>query len=187
LLFDNSALPIWIHDAVGLAVLEVDAPAAEHYGYSRDEFLRMRITAIRPAAELPKLQEVVGGGRCRSRNGSARHRVNTGAARRLKPRRCRDHARASERPERSDPAVIRLGARALRRDRPAAVDATANAPRAAATGPRANNRRRIRFSLVPGCPGRLAPCSPGTRPGLDCRTGIRMVAVGGIEPPTRGL
>ncbi len=55
LLFDNSPLPMWVFDRETLAFLEVNEAAVAHYGYSRDEFLRMRITDIRPPEDIPRL------------------------------------------------------------------------------------------------------------------------------------
>jgi PAS domain S-box-containing protein len=55
LLFDANPLPMWVYDIETLAFLAVNDAAVRHYGYSRAEFLSMRITDIRPHEELPKL------------------------------------------------------------------------------------------------------------------------------------
>ena len=55
LLFDANPLPMWVYDIETLAFLAVNDAAVKHYGYSRAEFLGMRITDIRPADEVPKL------------------------------------------------------------------------------------------------------------------------------------
>jgi PAS domain S-box-containing protein len=55
LLFDANPLPMWVYDIETLAFLGVNDAAVKHYGYSRAEFLSMRITDIRPDEELPKL------------------------------------------------------------------------------------------------------------------------------------
>ncbi|MEO6325267.1 MAG: ATP-binding protein [Thermoanaerobaculia bacterium] len=53
LLFESNPLPMWIYDVESLAFLAVNDSAVAHYGYSRDEFLRMSIVDIRPPAETP--------------------------------------------------------------------------------------------------------------------------------------
>jgi len=60
LLFDSNPHPMWVFDLESLRFLEVNAAAIEHYGYSRDEFLAMRITDIRPPEEGHLVEEVVG-------------------------------------------------------------------------------------------------------------------------------
>jgi PAS domain S-box-containing protein len=52
-LFSNNPLAIYICDQKTLKFLEVNAAAIQQYGYSRDEFLRMKITEIRPAEDVP--------------------------------------------------------------------------------------------------------------------------------------
>lgn len=56
-LFDRSPLPMYVYDLQTLAFLEVNQAAVEWYGYSRDEFLQMQITDIRPPDEVPRLLE----------------------------------------------------------------------------------------------------------------------------------
>jgi PAS domain S-box-containing protein len=59
LLFASNPLPMWVYDIETLAFREVNDAAVAHYGYSRDEFLAMRLTDIRPPEDLPRLfQEV---------------------------------------------------------------------------------------------------------------------------------
>jgi diguanylate cyclase (GGDEF)-like protein/PAS domain S-box-containing protein len=55
LLFANHPMPMWVYDLQDLRFLEVNESAVEHYGYSRDEFLSMRITDIRPPEDVPRL------------------------------------------------------------------------------------------------------------------------------------
>ena len=55
LLFDANPLPLWVYDVETLAFLAVNDAAVTHYGYSREEFLHMRITDIRPEEDVPKL------------------------------------------------------------------------------------------------------------------------------------
>jgi PAS domain S-box-containing protein len=55
LLFDANPLPMWVYDIETLSFVAVNDAAIKHYGYSRSEFLGMRITDIRPGEEVPKL------------------------------------------------------------------------------------------------------------------------------------
>ena len=57
LLFENNPLPAWIFDVDSLQFLEVNQAAIEFYGYSRDEFLSMKISDIRPKEEITVLKE----------------------------------------------------------------------------------------------------------------------------------
>ncbi len=61
LLFQANPQPMWVFDADTLRFLEVNDAAVEHYGcYTRDEFLAMRITDIRPPEDVSLLQEAFG-------------------------------------------------------------------------------------------------------------------------------
>ncbi|UCF81009.1 MAG: PAS domain S-box protein, partial [Acidobacteriota bacterium] len=57
LLFADNPHPMWVYDLETLRFLEVNDAAVEHYGYSRDEFLNMRVTDIRPPEEARRLLE----------------------------------------------------------------------------------------------------------------------------------
>jgi PAS domain S-box-containing protein len=59
LLFESNPHPMWVFDRETLRFLEVNAAAVSHYGYSRDEFLAMRITDIRPESEVARAAEAV--------------------------------------------------------------------------------------------------------------------------------
>jgi PAS domain S-box-containing protein len=54
-LFEANPHPMWVWDLHTMAFLAVNDAAVAHYGYSRDEFLAMLVTDIRPAEELPRL------------------------------------------------------------------------------------------------------------------------------------
>ena len=54
LLFSANPHPMWAYDRESLAFLEVNASAIDRYGYTRDEFLGMTITQIRPAEDLAR-------------------------------------------------------------------------------------------------------------------------------------
>jgi len=60
LLFRHNPQPMWVYDAETLRFLAVNRAAVEKYGYAEDEFLRMRITDIRPGEDVPRLLEDVG-------------------------------------------------------------------------------------------------------------------------------
>jgi PAS domain S-box-containing protein len=55
LMFRNNPLPMWFFDLRTLEFIEVNRAAVLHYGYSREEFLRMRITDIRPPEQVSNL------------------------------------------------------------------------------------------------------------------------------------
>jgi two-component system cell cycle sensor histidine kinase/response regulator CckA len=55
LLFDASPLPMWVYDAETLEFLAVNESAIRHYGYTRAEFLTMKIIEIRPREEVESL------------------------------------------------------------------------------------------------------------------------------------
>jgi two-component system cell cycle sensor histidine kinase/response regulator CckA len=55
MLFEASPLPMWVYDAETLAFLAVNDAAIRHYGYSREEFLRMTISDIRPPEDIPAM------------------------------------------------------------------------------------------------------------------------------------
>src|SRR6266702_6053594 len=59
LLFSHNPLPMWVYDVETLYVLEVNTTAVSHYGYRRDEFLRMRISDIQPPEDASRLEDVV--------------------------------------------------------------------------------------------------------------------------------
>jgi PAS domain S-box-containing protein len=58
-LFLSNPLPMWIYDRDTLQFLEVNDAAINNYGYSRDEFLKMRLTDIRPPEEMDRLMSVL--------------------------------------------------------------------------------------------------------------------------------
>ena len=55
LIFNENPLPFWVFDATTLKFLEVNSAAVSHYGYSRDEFLRMSILDLRADKDKDKL------------------------------------------------------------------------------------------------------------------------------------
>lgn len=53
LLFSKNPNPMWIYNQNNLQLLDVNEAAVIHYGYSREEFLQMRITDICPPEDIP--------------------------------------------------------------------------------------------------------------------------------------
>jgi PAS domain S-box-containing protein len=59
LLFKAHPEPTWVFDLETLRFLEVNDAAVRRYGYSREEFLAMRITDIHPPEDVPALEQVI--------------------------------------------------------------------------------------------------------------------------------
>jgi hypothetical protein len=57
MLFADNPHPMWVYDLETFKFLEVNAAAVSKYGYTRDEFLGMRIIQIRPPEDTPDLQD----------------------------------------------------------------------------------------------------------------------------------
>ena len=57
LLFSHNPLPTWLFDKETLQFLEVNDKAVEQYGYSREEFLQLRLTDVRPESDVPLLEK----------------------------------------------------------------------------------------------------------------------------------
>jgi two-component system, sensor histidine kinase and response regulator len=58
-LFESNPHPMWVYDLETLAFLAVNDAAVFHYGYSREEFLSMTISNIRPPEDIPRLLDNV--------------------------------------------------------------------------------------------------------------------------------
>jgi PAS domain S-box-containing protein len=79
-LFDRHPTPMWVYDLGTLAFLEVNEAAIRNYGYTRGEFLAMRITDIRPPEDVPKLLDLTANRPPGLRHvGKWRHRLKSGA------------------------------------------------------------------------------------------------------------
>jgi two-component system cell cycle sensor histidine kinase/response regulator CckA len=55
MLFRSNPQPMWVFDVDTLAFLDVNHAAVRHYGYSRDEFLKMSIMDLLPPEDTPGL------------------------------------------------------------------------------------------------------------------------------------
>ncbi len=71
LLFDGNPVPMWVIDLETLRFLAVNPAAIAHYGYSRDEFLRMTAFDIRSPEERGRFEQHI-----RARVGSTDKRQN---------------------------------------------------------------------------------------------------------------
>src|SRR5262245_37744084 len=58
-LFTAHPQPMWVYDLETLAFLEVNDAAVERYGYSRDAFLAMRVTDLRPSEDVERVLDDV--------------------------------------------------------------------------------------------------------------------------------
>jgi two-component system, cell cycle sensor histidine kinase and response regulator CckA len=52
-LFAHNPLPMWVFEKGSLQFLQVNDAALHHYGYERVEFLRMNVSELHPAEEIP--------------------------------------------------------------------------------------------------------------------------------------
>jgi two-component system cell cycle sensor histidine kinase/response regulator CckA len=78
-LFELSPLPMWAYDPETLAIVEVNAAAVQHYGYTRGELLAMTLRDIRPPDDVPKLLAVDRSSESRRHAGVWRHRRKDGS------------------------------------------------------------------------------------------------------------
>ncbi len=79
LLFERHPLPMWVYDVETLDFLAVNDAAVRHYGYTREEFLAMAITDIRPAEEVqPLLADIEQQGHGSAIPRTWRHRTKDG-------------------------------------------------------------------------------------------------------------
>lgn len=58
MLFASNPHPMWVYDLETLAFLEVNEAAVTQYGYSREEFLAMRVADLGPAGDQPFLSMI---------------------------------------------------------------------------------------------------------------------------------
>jgi diguanylate cyclase (GGDEF)-like protein/PAS domain S-box-containing protein len=54
LLFEANPVPMWVIDPATLKFLAVNEAAIVHYGYTRDQFLKMSVSDLRPAQDRPE-------------------------------------------------------------------------------------------------------------------------------------
>jgi two-component system, cell cycle sensor histidine kinase and response regulator CckA len=79
LMFEASPRPMWVYDAETLQFLAVNNAAIRDYGYSRDEFLAMDLTEIRPPDERDAIRSAVAAtSNSYTHSGTWRHRRRDG-------------------------------------------------------------------------------------------------------------
>jgi PAS domain S-box-containing protein len=79
LFYERHPDPMWIFDLDTLFFLDVNLSAVATYGYSREEFLAMQVTDIRPSEDVPRLLESIAQGpEARSIPGIWRHLKRSG-------------------------------------------------------------------------------------------------------------
>jgi diguanylate cyclase (GGDEF)-like protein/PAS domain S-box-containing protein len=76
--FESSPVPMWICDMQTLAFLAVNNAAVARYGFSREEFLAMDLTQIRPIEDVPALREALRLNPNTARSIVSRHRTKSG-------------------------------------------------------------------------------------------------------------
>jgi two-component system, cell cycle sensor histidine kinase and response regulator CckA len=78
-LFASNPHPMWVFDVETLAFLEVNDATVAHYGYSREEFLKMTVKDIRPPEDVPGVLAALSGAECGYQiSGGSRHRKKDG-------------------------------------------------------------------------------------------------------------
>lgn len=79
LFYDRHPDPMWVFDFETLQFLDVNDAAVQTYGYSREDFLGMKLGDIRPQEDVPRLlDDVVAARQGRGRSGIWRHRKKSG-------------------------------------------------------------------------------------------------------------
>ena len=61
LLFDHNPLPMWLFDQETLGFIAVNKAAIENYGYTREEFLEMKIPQVHPVEDVDRIRRSLGG------------------------------------------------------------------------------------------------------------------------------
>lgn len=65
-IFELAPFPMWIYNLETYQFLAVNQEAIRQYGYTKEEFLNMTIKEIKPAEDIPLLEEAVAAARTRS-------------------------------------------------------------------------------------------------------------------------
>ncbi len=79
MLFERNPLPMFVYDEETLMFLAVNESAVQHYGYTKEEFLKMTIMDIRPNVDVPFLVDIIRtGGNRMKRFGMWRHILKNG-------------------------------------------------------------------------------------------------------------
>jgi PAS domain S-box-containing protein len=78
-LFEGTPVPMWVFDTETLAILAVNEEAIRHYGYGREEFARLTVTAIQPERGTPAANAAVSDPGSPVDLGTTRHRRKDGS------------------------------------------------------------------------------------------------------------
>jgi PAS domain S-box-containing protein len=79
-LFTQNPLPMWIVEMATLQFLQVNDAALSHYGFTRDEFLRLRMGDLHPDEEVPGLMAEIRDVKLHEKlSGEWRHRKREGS------------------------------------------------------------------------------------------------------------
>lgn len=77
--FYRTHIPMWVFDKRTMQFLAVNLAAVEHYGFSKEEFLRMSVLDIRPVEDVPRLLQETMSPRGHDREAEIwRHRTKEG-------------------------------------------------------------------------------------------------------------
>jgi PAS domain S-box-containing protein len=79
LLFERNPMPMWIISEETLDVLDVNDAAVDHYGYSREEFLKLNSRDLRPEEDVEMYLDSIDGRAKREYRGIWRHKKKNGA------------------------------------------------------------------------------------------------------------
>lgn len=80
LLFETNPSPMWVYDTETLRFLAINQAAIKRYGYSREEFLSIRLSDIRPSEDVPMLMQSVSEATAPAHSGGEwRHRRKDGS------------------------------------------------------------------------------------------------------------
>ena len=77
-IFRRSPIAMWVYDRDTLQFLDVNEAAVERYGYSREEFLRMKLTEIRPPEDVAVFLSALAGLPLERDTAVYRHRAKDG-------------------------------------------------------------------------------------------------------------
>jgi two-component system, sensor histidine kinase and response regulator len=58
-MFEGNPLPMWVYDLETLQFLDVNRAAERTYGYTRNEFLKMKTTALQPPGYLERMRTML--------------------------------------------------------------------------------------------------------------------------------
>ncbi|HWI93107.1 MAG TPA: PAS domain S-box protein [Flavisolibacter sp.] len=79
LLFEKNPMPMWIMSTTALNILDVNEAAVNHYGYTKEEFLKLNATALRPEEDISKFMGTIPTQlKGRKRHGIWRHKKKNG-------------------------------------------------------------------------------------------------------------